>query len=164
MTTKFACGKFGLDAHSFSLDMINGSGNSSEYSPKVDLLATLSDNGNLIGVNMFFEKDWVMDTLKNWGFTLGKASVSVKNGNSGEFFYGNDNRLHTVSGAQSRIQAINVTNYLELGVPRDSVWKIDGKDYFMNENGYYDIPMDAMCVPGSMDLLDRNGNPVVIRA
>ncbi len=164
LTTTFACGKYGLSDHSISQGMINDSGKFSGDSSKVDLLNSLADNGDIIGINMFFDKNKIIDTLKNFGFTPGKASVSIKGGNSGDFFYGNDNRLHTVSGAESRIRAINVTNYLELGVSRDSIWKIDGKQYSMNESGYFNIPMDAMCVPGSMDFVDRNGDPVVIRA
>jgi hypothetical protein len=160
----FACGKYGLDDHSFAIDSINSPENLSPFSPKVDLLATLADNGNVTGINMFFDKNWVQNTLGSFGFTPGKASVNIQGGNSGDFFYGNDNRLHTVSGAESRIRAINATNYLELGVSRDSIWKIDGEQYSMNESGYFNIPMDAMCVPGSMDFLDRDGNPVVIHA
>lgn len=160
----FACGKYGLSDHSIALETINDPENLSPFSPKVDLLASLADNGNVTGINMFFDKNWVLNTLDSFGFKPGKASVNIKGGNSGDFFYGNDNRLHTISGAQSRIRAINVTNYLELGVSRDSIWKIDGKQYSMNESGYFNIPMDAMCVPGSMDFVDKDGNPVVIHA
>lgn len=164
VTTTFACSQYGLDPHSFSQRMINGSDELTDDSDKVELLTFLANDGNVIGVNMFFEKDWAVNTLKDLGFTPGKASIHRKEGNSGDFFLGYDNRLHTVSGAQSRIQAINLTNYLELGVSSDSVWKIDGEEYSMNEQGYFNIPMDAMCIPGSMELIDRNGNPVVIHA
>lgn len=164
VTTTFACSQYGLDPNSFSQKAINGSGDLTDDSDKVELLTFLANDGNVIGVNMFFEKDWAVNTLKDLGFTPGKASIHRGEGNSGDFFLGYDNRLHTVSGAQSRIQAINLTNYLELGVSSDSVWKIDGKEYSMNEQGYFNIPMDAMCIPGSMELIDRNGNPVVIHA
>ncbi|WP_097003520.1 hypothetical protein [Lacrimispora amygdalina] len=81
-------------------------------------------NNDTVGVSLFYQNDWVMNTLKDYGFTPGKVSIHINGGKS--------------------------------------VWRIDGKEYPMNENGYFKIPLDVMCEPGSMEIVDAQGNPVVL--
>lgn len=53
-------------------------------------------NNDTVGVSLFYQNDWVMNTLKDYGFTPGKVSIHINGGKS--------------------------------------VWRIDGKEYPMNEN------------------------------
>lgn len=160
--TTFSCGKYGLSSSSFSQHILNGTSMVNKDSSKVELLASLADNANTVGVSLFYQNDWVINTLKDYGFTPGKVSIHINGGNCGDFYLGHNDRLYTIPETQSRIEAINLTNHLEYGAPKGSVWRIDGKEYPMDENGYFNIPLDVMCEPGSMKIVDAQGNPVIL--
>lgn len=39
-------------------------------------------NNDTVGVSLFYQNDWVMNTLKDYGFTPGKVSIHINGGKS----------------------------------------------------------------------------------
>lgn len=160
--TTFSCAKHGMCPYSITKDMLEEVPISIKDHNKIDLLDCIADHGNTIAAASLNSREWAVNTLKDFGFTPGKISIHINGGNCGDCYFGRDNRLYSIAGTQSLIYGMNHMNYLEHGAPMGAVWRIEGKEYPMDEKGHFHIPMDAMCVPGSMEMVDADGNPVVL--
>ncbi len=128
-----------------------------------DILGALMEYKSPGGAYIFHSHKEVKNLLEHLGFKPGKIEIGIEGSFKSTYFFTHDGELYAEYESEARIRAINSTNHLERGVPAGSIWRIDGNEYPMDENGYFHIPSGIMCVPGEMEIVDSQGNPVTIK-
>lgn len=129
-----------------------------------DILGSLMEYKTPMGAYLFYSHDEVNNLLEHLGFKPGKIQIGIEGSFKSTYFLTHDGELYGEYESEARINSINSRNHLEYSVPPDSIWRIDGKEYPMDEKGYFQIPSGIMCVPGEMELVDSNGNLVQIKS
>lgn len=152
-----------LGAYSIVDSVLNNQSQTIEESKSADILGSLIEYKSPLGAYLFHSKEDVKNLLEHLGFEPGRIEIGIEGSFKNTYYFTNSGELYAEYEAESMIAAINTRNHLEHGVPNDAVWIIDGKEYQMDEKGYYQIPSGIMCVPGEMKLVDNNGNEVRIR-
>lgn len=126
----------------------------------LNLMGEGSSNGaSVVGIYMFFLDERVNSLMNSLGFKPGKIEIDFGKGSSVHFWDEKDG-IYSGGQSESTISAVNSTNYIkQYKVPQGAVYRIDGKEYPMDEEGYFHIPSGIMCIPNSMNLVDKDGNP-----
>lgn len=156
-----------LGSHSISDYCINNEIENSPQPPEAirpaNILGELMEYKSPVGAYLYHSHEEVKDLLEQLGFKPGKIEIGIEGSFKSTYFFNHDGELFAEYESEARIRSINSRNNYECGIPSGSIWKIDGKEYAMDENGNFHIPSGIMCVPGEMELVDRNGNPVIIK-
>lgn len=130
----------------------------------LDFLCDESDTGfSVVGIYMFYSDEKVHSLMNSLGFKPGKIETDIGKG-SNVYFWDKKDGIYCGSQSESTINAVNHINYIkEFNVPQGAVYRIDGNEYPMDEDGFFHIPSGIMCVPNSMSLVDKDGNPFQLR-
>lgn len=127
------------------------------------ILGALMEYKSPVGAYLYHSHEDVKDLLEHLGFKPGKIEIGIEGSFKSTYFFTHDGELFAEYESEARIRSINSKNHFNCGVPSGSIWRIDGKEYSMDEKGYFQIPSGIMCVPGEMELVDSKGNPVKIK-
>lgn len=111
---------------------------------------------------MSYSHQEVAELLHDVGISAGKFTLGIDGGYSNNYYMTHNGEIYAEYEVESRREAINMTNYLELSAPPGTMYLIDGVKYKMDEKGYFHIPENTMVCPGEMQLIDENGKKVKI--
>ncbi|MCT4599023.1 MAG: hypothetical protein N4A50_14230 [Vallitalea sp.] len=136
------------------LEIESGSLSPSTYAEidKIEKFFTyLSMDSSALLVRLSYSNTEIKTMLSSAGIKPGFFTIK-NNDKSNEFCLLEDGKIYSKRQSEAHRFALNHTNYFEEGYTTDSVFKIDGKEYKLNDNGQLNIPEGVMCLAETIQI------------
>jgi hypothetical protein len=137
------------------LEIESGSLSPSTYAEidKIEKFFTyLSTDRSGMLIRLSYSNSETKEMLNNIGIKSGFFTIK-NNGNTNEFCLLDDGTLYPKYQSEAHRFALNHTDYFKEGYTSESVFKIDGKEYKLNDNGQLNIPEGVMCLAETMEII-----------